>query len=305
VTIDLKGRVAVVTGAGGGLGRAHALLLAQYGAKVVVNDFGGARDGKDGSESPAQRVVEEIITRGGEAIADTASVTDFDAVVAMIRNAESRWGSVDILVNNAGILRDKTFAKMELSDFRAVLDVHLMGAVHTAKAVWAGMISRGFGRIVMTSSSSGLYGNFGQSNYAAAKMGLVGLMKTLALEGARHNIRVNCLAPSAATRMTDDIMPGEILQRLRPEVVSPAIVALSADDAPTGAVLCAGGGSFERAYVTLTRGIFVDPASDAAETVLDNMELLSAREGEMVPSHGPEQAQWEASRGAAPFTAVA
>jgi NAD(P)-dependent dehydrogenase (short-subunit alcohol dehydrogenase family) len=293
MAIDLTGRVAIVTGAGGGLGRAHAILLAQHGAAVVVNDIGGARDGSIASSAPAQMVADEIIAAGGQAMASNANVIDYEQMVEMVTVTEARWGSVDILINNAGILRDKTFAKMDLADFRAVIDVHLMGSVHAAKAVWAGMCARRYGRIVMTSSSSGLYGNFGQSNYSAAKMGLVGLMKTLSLEGARHNVNVNCLAPSAATRMTDDVLSAEMLDRLRPECVSPAIVALSAKDAPTGTIVCAGGGSFERAYVTLTKGVRVADQPDAATQVLDLFGELSNRDGEMVPAAGPAQALWE------------
>ena len=200
MAIDFNGRVAIVTGAGGGLGRAHALALAARGAKVVVNDLGGARDGSGHSLTAAEAVVAEIRAAGGLAIANGASVTDWDAVHAMVQQAVDTWGRVDILVNNAGILRDKSFAKMDLADFRLVMDVHLMGAVHCAKAVWPHMQAQNYGRILMTTSSSGLYGNFGQSNYSAAKLALVGLMQTLAIEGAKHGIRVNSLAPTAATR---------------------------------------------------------------------------------------------------------
>src|SRR5271154_1351316 len=210
MTIRFDGRVAIVTGAGNGLGRAHALGLAERGAKVVVNDFGGARDGTGGSSEAADKVVAEIKAAGGEAIAAACSVPDEAGVKAMVEAAVSTWGRVDILVNNAGILRDKTFAKMEIADFRAVLDVHLMGAVHCTKAVWEIMRAHNSGRIVLPTSSSGLYGNFGQSNYGAAKMALVGLMQTLSLEGAKHNIHVNCLAPTAATRMTEGLMPADV-----------------------------------------------------------------------------------------------
>ena len=253
MTLQFDGRVAIVTG-GGGLGRCHALALAARGAKVVVNDLGGAVDGAGGAASAAERVAEEIRAAGGEALADCSSVADFAQVEAMVAAATAQWGRVDILVNNAGILRDKSFAKMELADFRAVLEVHLMGAVHCAKAVWEIMRRQQYGRIVMTTSSSGLYGNFGQSNYGAAKMALVGLMQTLALEGARYNIRVNCLAPTAATRMTENVFGPEALAVLAPEAVSPAVLALAAEDAPTRAIVGAGGGGFERAYITLTPG---------------------------------------------------
>ena len=216
MSIQFNNQVAIVTGAGGGVGRQHALALAARGAKVVVNDLGGSRDGTGGSVSAAQAVVNAIVAMGGEAMANGASVTDFEAVQDMVKQAVDKWGRVDILVNNAGILRDKTFAKMDLADFKTVIDVHLMGAVNCTKAVWAQMIEQKYGRIVMTTSSTGLYGNFGQSNYGAAKLALVGLMQTLALEGAKHNIKVNSLAPTAATRMTEDLMTQEVLDMLNP-----------------------------------------------------------------------------------------
>ena len=226
MTIEFKGQVAIVTGAGGGLGRAHALALAARGAKVLFNDLGGARDGSGGSVSAAEAVAAEIRAAGGEALANGASVTDFAAVQAMVQQAMTAWGRVDILVNNAGILRDKTFAKMELADFELVLQVHLMGAVHCNKAVWPIMNAQKYGRILMTTSSTGLFGNFGQTNYGAAKLALVGLMQTLALEGAKNNIRVNCLAPTAATRMTEGLMPQAVLDALQPEAVVPAMLVL-------------------------------------------------------------------------------
>jgi NAD(P)-dependent dehydrogenase (short-subunit alcohol dehydrogenase family) len=294
--IDLSGRVAIVTGAGGGLGRAHALLLAKRGAKVVVNDLGGARDGSGGSASMAEQVVEEIRQAGGEAIANGASVTELDQVQAMVGQAMSAWGRVDILVNNAGILRDRTFAKQDLSDFRTVIDVHLMGSVHCTKAVWEIMIEQKFGRIMMTTSSSGLYGNFGQSQYGAAKMGLVGLMKTLSQEGRKYDIRVNALAPSAATRMTEDIMNEAELEALDPARVSPGMLALVCDDAPTGTILCAGAGSFEAAHITLTKGLYVGAGEDAAEQVLAGIDRIADRSGEIVPPTGLEQPRYELSR---------
>ncbi|MEY4266088.1 MAG: hypothetical protein RIS90_623, partial [Pseudomonadota bacterium] len=229
--IDFKGQVAIVTGAGGGLGRQHALALAARGAKVMVNDLGGARDGSGGSATAAEAVAAEIRAAGGEALANSASVTDFAAVEAMVTQAVAAWGRVDILVNNAGILRDKTFAKMDLADFELVMDVHLMGAVHCCKAVWGLMNAQKYGRIVMTTSSSGLYGNFGQSNYGAAKLALVGLMQTLALEGAKNNIHVNALAPTAATRMTEGLMPEAVLAALKPEAVVPAMLVLASREA--------------------------------------------------------------------------
>jgi len=295
-SIDFKGRVAIVTGAGGGLGRQHALALAARGARVLVNDLGGARDGSGGSASAAQAVVDEIRAAGGEALANGASVTDFDAVQAMVRQAVEAWGRVDILVNNAGILRDKSFAKMDLADFRLVMDVHLMGAVHCTKAVWPVMTEQKYGRIVMTTSSSGLYGNFGQSNYGAAKMALVGLMQTLSIEGAKHGIRVNCLAPTAATRMTEDLMSAEVLAALKPEAVVPAMLVLAAQDAPTRAILCAGAGTFEAAHITLTQGVWIGPGADAPEQLAARLAEVRDRTGEIVPESGTAQGSNEVGK---------
>lgn len=294
--IDFKGRVAIVTGAGGGLGKQHALALARRGAKVVVNDLGGARDGSGGSASAAQAVVDEIRAAGGEAIANAASVTDFAAVQSMVQQAVDTWGRVDILVNNAGILRDKTFAKMDLADFRLVLDVHLMGAVHCTKAVWPLMTEQKYGRIVMTTSSTGLYGNFGQSNYGAAKLALVGLMQTLALEGAKHDIRVNCLAPTAATRMTEDLMPDAVLQALKPEAVVPAMLVLASADAPTRTTLCAGAGSFEAAHITMTQGAWIGLDQDADSRLAEQLAVVTDRAGETVPPNGSAQGTHEVGR---------
>jgi NAD(P)-dependent dehydrogenase (short-subunit alcohol dehydrogenase family) len=297
--IDFKGRVAIVTGAGGGLGRAHALALARRGAKVVVNDMGGARDGSGGSASAAQAVVDEIRTAGGEAVANHASVTDFAAVQAMVQDAMDAWGRVDILVNNAGILRDKTFAKMDLADFRFVLEVHLMGAVHCTKAVWPIMTAQDYGRVVMTTSSSGLYGNFGQTNYGAAKLALVGLMQTLALEGAKHNIRVNCLAPTAATRMTEGLMPPEVLRALQPEAVVPAMLVLACEDAPTRTTLCAGAGSFEAAHITMTQGAWIGLDEQADLRLLQHLDQVIDRTNDMVPAGGSAQGAHEVGRATA------
>ena len=285
MTIDLSGRVAIVTGAGGGLGRAHAMLLASRGAKVVVNDLGTASDGQGASASAAERVVEEIRAAGGEAMADSSSVTDLAAVTAMVEAARERWGSVDILVNNAGILRDKSFTKMSLDDFRVVVEVHLMGSVNCTKAVWDVMREQNYGRIVMTTSSSGLFGNFGQSNYGAAKLALVGLMQTLGLEGAKNNVRVNCLAPTAGTRMLEGILPQDMLDLLAPEAVSPGVLALVAEDAPNRTILCAGAGGFEQAHVTITKGIFVGRKDEAAEEILARLgEIGDRTEAETISS---------------------
>jgi NAD(P)-dependent dehydrogenase (short-subunit alcohol dehydrogenase family) len=295
-TIDFKGRVAIVTGAGGGLGRQHALALAARGAKVLVNDLGGAADGSGGSVSAAQAVVDEIKAAGGEAMANGASVTDFDAVQAMVQQAVDAWGRVDILVNNAGILRDKSFAKMDLADFKLVVDVHLMGAVNCTKAVWALMNEQKYGRIVMTTSSSGLYGNFGQSNYGAAKLALVGLMQTLSIEGAKNDIRVNCLAPTAATRMTEGLMPPEVLDALKPEAVVPAMLVLASTDAPNRTILCAGAGTFEAAHITLTQGAWLGIGPDTPEQLAARLAEVTSREGEIVPQSGTAQGSNEVGK---------
>ena len=289
MTIDFKGQVAIVTGAGGGLGRQHALALAARGAKVLVNDLGGARDGSGGSVSAADAVVAEIRAAGGEALANGASVTDFVAVQAMVKQAVDAWGRVDILVNNAGILRDKSFAKMEMADFELVVDVHLMGAVHCSKAVWALMNEQKYGRIVMTTSSSGLYGNFGQSNYGAAKMALVGLMQTLSIEGAKNDIRVNCLAPTAATRMTEGLMSEAVLAALKPEAVVPAMLVLASKDAPTRTILCAGAGTFEAAHITMTQGVWLGTDALTPERLAERLSDVTNRTDETVPLSGSAQ----------------
>ena len=296
MTMRFDGRVAVVTGAGGGLGRQHALALAARGARVVVNDLGGTLDGNGATPKAALAVVEEIRIAGGQAMASGASVTDAAAVQAMMDEAMAAWGRIDILVNNAGILRDKSFSKMTLDDFRLVVEVHLMGAVNCCKAVWDTMRAQNYGRIVMTTSSSGLYGNFGQSNYGAAKMALVGLMQTLSIEGAKNDIRVNCLAPTAATRMTEHLMPEAVLKLLQAEAVTPGLLALVADDAPNRAILCAGAGAFERAHITLTQGVFVGLPVDAAEQVAQHFEALSQRGGETVPESGNAQGTIEIAK---------
>ncbi len=289
MTIDFKGRVAIVTGAGGGLGKQHALALAARGARVVVNDLGGARDGTGDSSGAAKDVVAEIRAQGGEAVANGASVTDYTAVEAMVQQAMDTWGRVDILVNNAGILRDKSFAKMELDDFRLVLDVHLMGAVHCTKAVWPIMMAQKYGRVVMTTSSSGLYGNFGQCNYGAAKMALVGLMQTLSIEGAKSDIRVNCLAPTAATRMTEGLMPDAVMEALSPQAVVPAMLVLASRDAPNRVILCAGAGTFEAAHITLTNGVWLGVDAQTPERLARQLAEVRDRVGETVPDSGAAQ----------------
>lgn len=295
-SLSFEGQVAIVTGAGGGLGREHALALARRGAKVLVNDLGGAVDGSGGSVSAAQAVVDEIKALGGEAMANGASVTDWVAVQAMVQQAVDAWGRVDILVNNAGILRDKSFAKMDMDDFRLVVEVHLMGAAHCCKAVWPHMQAQNYGRIVMTTSSSGLYGNFGQSNYGAAKMAQVGLMQTLAIEGAKYGIHVNALAPTAATRMTEGLMSAEVLAALQPEAVVPAMLVLAHASAPTRTILCAGAGSFEAAHITLTEGIHVGLGAQAPELLAEQLTQVCDRHNEQVPQSGSAQGTLEVGK---------
>jgi len=280
----LEGRVALVTGSGGGLGRTHALYLASRGAAVVINDI---------AQDAADRVAEEIRGQGGRALAIAASVTDENAVAALVARTLAEFGRIDIVVNNAGILRDKSFAKMELADFRLVVDVHLMGAVVVCKAVWDIMRAQNYGRIVMTTSSSGLYGNFGQANYGAAKMALVGLMQTLAIEGAKNDIRVNCLAPTAATGMTEGLLSQEDLKRLDPALVSPGLLSLVGEDAPTRAILCAGAGHFAAAHVTLTGGVHLGDRSDAGEQLVMRWNTVTQRDGEIIPAHGFVQSERE------------
>ena len=296
MTMRFDGRVAVITGAGGGLGRLHALALAARGARVVVNDLGGTLEGSGGTPKAALAVVQEIHAAGGQAIASGASVTDAVAVQEMVAEAMQAWGRIDVLVNNAGILRDKSFTKMTLDDFRLVVEVHLMGAVNCCKAVWDIMRAQNYGRIVMTTSSSGLYGNFGQANYGAAKMALVGLMQTLSIEGAKNDIRVNCLAPTAATRMTEHLLPETVLKLLQAEAVTPGLLALVAEDAPNRAILCAGAGAFERAHITLTQGVFLGLPADAAEQVAQHFDALSDRQGETVPESGAAQGTLEVGK---------
>ncbi|HEY0926554.1 SDR family NAD(P)-dependent oxidoreductase [Brevundimonas sp.] len=280
MSIDLSGRVAIVTGAGGGLGRSHALALARYGAKVVVNDL---------QPAACEAVAAEITAAGGEALPWTCSVTDREGVFAMVAGVMDHWGRIDILVANAGILRDRTFANMDLDDFALVLDVHLMGSVNLTKAAWPHMREQGYGRVIFTTSSSGLYGNFGQANYGAAKMALVGLMQTLALEGRKFDIRVNCLAPSAATQMTESLYSEDDLKGLSTDLVSPGVVALASENAPTRAILLAGAGAFEQAHITMTQGIHLGAAPDAADRIEAQWSRISDRAAEQVPESGAAQ----------------
>ena len=275
MTIRFDGRVAIVTGAGNGLGRAHALGLASRGAKVVVNDFGGARDGTGGSLSPAEAVVEEIRKAGGTAMADGADVSNFAQVTAMVDRATKEWGSVDLLVANAGILRDKSFGKMEVADWDKVIGVHLTGTFNCCKAVWEGMRERNYGRLVLTTSSSGMFGNFGQANYGAAKAGIVGLMNVLAQEGRKNNIRVHTISPTAATRMTEELLPPQALQLMRPEAITPAVEYLLSEDAPTRTIMGAGAGSFAVIRIVETEGINLPQAEWTPDAIAAHFKEIA------------------------------
>jgi NAD(P)-dependent dehydrogenase (short-subunit alcohol dehydrogenase family) len=273
--IRFDDKVAIVTGAGGGLGRQHALELARRGAKVVVNDLGGSVDGSGGGSDAAKAVVAEIQALGGQAIANGSSVTDDAGVARMVGEAMDAWGRIDVLIANAGILRDKSFSKMDLADFDLVMDVHLMGTVKPAKAVWEIMRQQNYGRIVVTTSATGLYGNFGQSNYGAAKAGLLGLMRSLSIEGQKNNVHVNAICPVAATRMTEGVIPAELLSKLNPEYVTPGVIHLASDGAPTGSILVAGAGVFSVARVYETDGVYLGEGGLSAEEVRDNWDKIA------------------------------
>jgi NAD(P)-dependent dehydrogenase (short-subunit alcohol dehydrogenase family) len=273
--IRFDDKVAIVTGAGGGLGRQHALELARRGAKVVVNDLGGSVDGSGGGSDAAKAVVAEIQGLGGQAIANGSSVTDDAGVARMVGEAMDAWGRIDVLIANAGILRDKSFSKMDLADFDLVMDVHLMGTVKPAKAVWEIMRQQNYGRIVVTTSATGLYGNFGQSNYGAAKAGLLGLMRSLSIEGQKNNVHVNAICPVAATRMTEGVIPAELLAKLNPEYVTPGVIHLASDGAPTGNILVAGAGVFSVARVYETDGVYLGEGGLSAEEVRDNWDMIA------------------------------
>ena len=279
MSIRFDDRVVIVTGAGNGLGRSHALAFAQRGAKVVVNDFGGARDGTGGSSETAQAVVAEIEAAGGEALADGGDVTDEAAMRAMAEAAVARWGRIDVLVNNAGILRDRSFAKMTREEWDAVVAVHLTGTATATMAVWGAMRDGNYGRIVNTTSTSGIYGNFGQANYGAAKAGAVGLMNVLSIEGAKYDIRVNCIAPTAATRMTEDIMPPDMLNALEPRWVTPAVLLLASADAPRRTIMLAGGGGYAVARLMESEGLFLSEAERTPETLAARFDELSDMSG--------------------------
>lgn len=279
MSISFADQVAIVTGAGGGLGRCHALELARRGAKVVINDLGGTMDGSGGSSDAAEAVVAEIKAMGGEAIANGGSVSDRAGAQSMVDDAMNAWGRVDVLINNAGILRDKSFSKMTLDDFEIVVNVHLMGAAYCSHAVWPIMREQNYGRILMTTSPSGLYGNFGQTNYGAAKMGQVGLMNSMKIEGAKNNIHTNSIAPVAATRMTENLMPEEVLEKLGPELVTPAAIFLVSEEAPNGVILQAQGGQYSLAAVVENNGVNLgvdgtaDDVASSYEAIVDMAEV--------------------------------
>jgi len=291
MSLDFTGRVAIITGAGNGPGRSHALELARRGAKVVINDLGGSRDGSGTSSEAAQEVVALIEAAGGEAFAHGANVANYAEVEDMVKQAMAKWGRIDILINNAGILRDKSFAKMDLADFKLVMDVHLMGSVNCTKAVWDIMREQRYGRIVMTTSSSGMYGNFGQSNYGAAKMAVLGFMNTLVLEGESRNIKINALAPTAGTRMTEDLMPPEFFDLMTSESVTAGALLLCDEESPNRLILCAGVGGYSSTRLVETEGIFLPPESQSSEAVLENMSAIRDTSTETELMHGGKQSE--------------
>ena len=278
MSISFEGQVAIVTGAGGGLGRSHALELARRGAKVVVNDLGGAMDGTGGSSEAAEKVVSEIKESGGEAMSNGGSVANRNGAKSMVEDAMSAWGRVDVLINNAGILRDKSFSKIELDDFQIVVDVHLMGAVYCTHAVWPIMREQNYGRILMTTSPTGLYGNFGQTNYGAAKLAQVGFMNSLKIEGAKNNVYTNTIAPIAATRMTESLIPEEVQSKLAPESVTPAALFLVSEDAPNGVIMQAEGGRFSVASIVENTGVKLG-ADATPEDIASNFDMISDLQG--------------------------
>ena len=288
--IRFDDRVAVITGAGGGLGKTYALEFAKRGGKVVVNDLGGSADGSGAGSSMADQVVKEISEAGGTAVANYDSVATVEGGEAIIQTALDNFGQVDIVVNNAGILRDKSFAKLTNAELEIVLDVHLKGAFYVSQPAFRAMKERNYGRFIFTASAAGIFGNFGQTNYGAAKMGLAGLTKTLAIEGAKNDIRVNTIAPTAGTRMTEDLFPAAAFEAFAPEKVAPGALYLVSEDAPTNVILGAGAGAFQASYVTLTRGTLLTGDDLSPEGVAAHWDAITDRTGEIVPKTGAEQA---------------
>ena len=289
MSIRFDDQVAIVTGAGGGIGKQHALELARRGAKVVVNDLGGGVDGT-GTSDASEAVVDQILSEGGEAIANGASVTDLDAIKDMTEQAVSKWGKIDILVNNAGILRDKTFHNVSMDDFNLVMDVHFQGTLNCTHTIYPIMRENGYGRIVFTSSSSGVFGNFGQSNYGAAKMAMVGLMNTLKLEGQKYNVFSNTITPVAYTRMTENLMPEDFGKQFQPEYITPAVLYLASDQAPNGAIMAAGAGVFSRILIHETMGISLGTGEDMTpENISASWEKISDMSDARLLQNGGEQ----------------
>ena len=289
MSIRFDGKVAIVTGAGGGIGKEHALELAKRGAKVVVNDLGGAVDGSGASDA-AEEVVREIISNGGEAISNGASVTDLDAVKAMVDQTMNEWGRIDILVNNAGILRDKSFHKVTLEDFDLVMNVHFQGSLNCTHTIFPIMREQEYGRIIFTSSSSGVFGNFGQTNYGAAKMAMVGLMNTLKIEGQNKNIYTNSITPVAYTRMTEGLIPEDFGKNLQPEYVTPAVIYLASEHAPNGVVMAAGAGVFSRIFIHETMGVSLGMGENMTpENIHANWDKISDMSDARALQNGGEQ----------------
>ena len=289
MSIEFNDKVAIVTGAGGGIGKEHALELARRGAKVVVNDLGGSVDGS-GTSDAAEEVVELIKSSGGEAISNGASVTDLKAVKEMVQQTMDEWGRIDILVNNAGILRDKSFHKVSIEDFNLVMDVHFQGSLNCTHTIFPIMREQEYGRIIFTSSASGVYGNFGQTNYGSAKMAMIGLMNTLKLEGQNKNIFTNSITPVAYTRMTEGLIPEDFGQNLKSEYITPAVIYLASDHAPNGVIIAAGAGVFSRINIQETMGVSLGTGEDMTpENIHANWDKISDMEGARALQNGGEQ----------------